>query len=310
MTMNVTTGTTDQADTLRLLAGSRIGQPIGTVPLQGGGGGMRVISVTSGKGGVGKSSVTVNLAVALAHAGQRVMVIDADLGLGNIDVLLGLKPSRTLNDVLEGKANLTEVMVEGPGRIMLAPAGSGIQKYTALSRGDRLCLLDELENLDQEFDIIIIDTESGISENVTFFNVAAQDIVLVVSPEPAAIADAYALTKLLTTRHEERHFKVLVNMVRDDREGLQVFKSLAQVVNRFLDVSLDYVGSVVRDELLLDAVRRQRAVVELYPRAAVSRCFDALARNLMDRPAVGTPKGNIQFLFRRYFEPTKAARFI
>jgi flagellar biosynthesis protein FlhG len=305
------TGTRDQADTLRLMANVRCGE-YGVAPRleRGRGTGTRVISVTSGKGGVGKSNVVVNLAVALANVGQRVLVIDADVGLGNIDVLLGLRPTHTLNDLFGGNMRLADIMVEGPAGIKLVPAGSGVQKYASLDREERLRLMDELESLEEDFDIIIIDTESGISENVTYFNVAAQEIVLVVSPDPTSIADVYALTKLLVTRYNERHFKVLVNMARDTHEGLQVFRKLSQVVNRFLDVSLDYIGFVAQDERLADAVRRQKNVVQLYPRAAASHCFATLARHLVDHPVASRLKGNIQFLFRRHFDPAPAMRYL
>ena len=310
--MNVSSRTIDQADTLRLLAISRNGQLHDTSPLfqQRRRVNARVLSVTSGKGGVGKSTVVVNLAVALANQGKRVLVIDADLGLGNIDVLLGLNPLHTLNDVFSGKMRLADVIVKGPGGISLVPAGSGGQRYTALSQDERLRLMDELETLEEDFDILIIDTESGISNNVTYFNIAAQEILLVVAPEPTSITDAYALIKLLSKHHDEGHFKVLVNMVKDDSEGLQIFKKFSNVVSRFLEVSLDYVGCVVRDERLLDAVRRQRSVVDLYPRAAASHCFATLARSLVENPVELRVKGNIQFMFRRHFEPTQIKRFI
>lgn len=310
--MNVSCNIGDQADTLRLLAIARNEQLHCTPPLlkKAGGARARVISVSSGKGGVGKSSVVVNLAVALVNEGQRVLVIDADLGLGNIDMLLGMNPPNTLNDVFSGKKRLADIIVDGPGGIRLAPAGSGMQRYTDLKREDQLRLMDELETLDEEFDVLIIDNESGISKNVTYFNVAAQEILLVVAPEPASITDSYALIKLLAQYHDEGHFKVLVNMARDDEEGLQVFRKLSQVVSRFLDVSLDYMGCVVRDERLREAVRRQRAVVELYPRAAVSQSFAALARTMIECPVEFRVKGNIQFLFRRYFEPNDMKRCV
>ena len=306
--MNMFTGTGDQARTLRLMVNSRKEISIADPPSSTGTTGVRVISVTSGKGGVGKSNVTINLAVALANEGKKVLVIDADLGLGNIDVLLGMKPSHTLNDVFSGTKRLSEIIVEGPGGIKLVPAGSGIQTYTSLDRKDRLRLMDELDALEEDFDIVIIDTESGVSENVTYFASAAQEILLVVSPEPTSIADVYALIKVLTTRHNERHYKVLVNMTRNSEEGMAVFKKLAHVVNRFLDVSLDYVGCVVRDDRLLDAVRRQRPVMELFPRSAAAHCFAGLARNMAASPVVQRAKGNIQFLFSKYYDPPQTMR--
>ncbi len=271
--------------------------------------GVRVISVTSGKGGVGKSSVVVNLALALANEGERVLVLDADVGLGNIGILLGLRPTFTLDDLFDGTRRLGEIIVTGPGGIRIVPAGSGSQRCPTLNQRERLLLMDELDALDEEFDVLIIDTESGVSENVTYFNVAAQEIMLVLSPEPTSLADLYALIKLLTNRHGERSFRVLVNMVRDSDEGLEMFKKLSQVVSRFLDVSLDYFGCIVRDDRLIDAVRKQMAVVELHPRSPAAGCFAKLARALKNSPTSPPMKGNIQFLFRRNFKENHEMRY-
>jgi flagellar biosynthesis protein FlhG len=311
--MNTVLRTVDQADTLRLISGTRTRQ----IPTQASiprretvGSGVRVISVTSGKGGVGKSTVVVNLAVSLANQGKRVLVIDADLGLGNIDLMLGLKPVHTMNDVFNGAKRLADIIVEGPGGIRIVPAGSGVQKFTALDSQERLLLMDELESLEERFDVFIVDTESGISENVTYFNVAAQEILVVVSPDPTSIADGYALIKLLATVHQERRFMVLVNLATDSGEGLRVFDKLSQVTSRFLDISIDYMGCVVRDDRLQDAVRQQKPVVDLYPRTASSYCFAALAQQLSERPVANRVKGNIQFLFRRYYDPAPLARHL
>jgi flagellar biosynthesis protein FlhG len=272
--------------------------------------GIRVISVTSGKGGVGKSNVVANLAMAMTRLGNKVLIIDADLGLGNINVLLGLRPAYSLNDVFSGEKSLSEIIIDGPGGIKLIPAGSGMQKYTRLSREERLRLLNELDNLEEDFDTFIIDTESGISDNVIYFTSAAQEIVMVVSPEPTSITDCYALIKLLSTTHGEYHFKVLVNMAYDSDEALKTYYRLASVVGRFLDISLDYLGCVVRDELLIDSVKRQKAVYELYPDAAASRCFGTLARRICQAPSKFRIKGNIQFMFRKLFTNPLELRYI
>lgn len=303
--MNMIHGTGDQADTLRQLArNAKRATQSATVQQENGASqnGIRVISVTSGKGGVGKSNVVANLAMALADIGKKVLVIDADLGVGNLDVLLGLSPQYNLNHVLSGERSLPEIIVEVTPNIKLIPAGSGVQEYTSLGQHEKLKLLDELDMLEDEFDIMIIDTEAGISENVTYFTVAAQEIVVVVTPEPTSITDVYALIKLLATRYSEHHFKVLVNMARDSEDALEVFRKLANVAGRFLDISLDYLGCVVRDEKLIEAVKRQKAVCELFPNSEAAGCFATLARRVIENSRQTRLKGNIQFFFRRYLD--------
>ena len=298
-------GTGDQADTLRQMARSAkrataetAAADAATVPADG----IRVISVTSGKGGVGKSNVVANLAMALAEQDKKVLIVDADLGVGNLDVLLGLSPQYNLNHVLSGECGLPEIIVPVTPNIKLIPAGSGVQEYTSLGQHEKLKLLDELDMLEESFDVMIIDTEAGISDNVTYFTVAAQEIVVVVSPEPTSITDAYALIKLLATRYSEHHFKVLVNMARDSEDALEVFRKLANVAGRFLDISLDYLGCVVRDERLVEAVKKQKAVFELFPESDAAGCFSILAKRIMENNRPTRLKGNIQFFFRRYLD--------
>ncbi|RNC67257.1 MAG: MinD/ParA family protein [Desulfuromonadales bacterium] len=301
--MNVMATTGDQADSLRQLATSVKKQRKATAALARDGKqkkGIRVISVTSGKGGVGKSNVVVNLALALAGREKKVLVIDADLGLGNVDVLLGLTPDYTLNDVFAGRKRLDEIIVEGPGGIRIIPAGSGLPDFTALGLQERVKIMDELDALEEDFDLLIVDTEAGISDNVTYFNSASQEIVVVVTPEPTSITDVYALIKLLATRHGERYFKVLVNMAKDTDDALQVFAKLSNVTSRFLDISLDYLGCVLRDDAVLEAVKSQKPVIELFPEAPASTCFTTLARRLLENGGERRLKGNVQFFFRRF----------
>lgn len=302
--MSEITATGDQADTLREMARtarkSQQSEPTSAdAQVQKG---IRVLSVTSGKGGVGKSNVVSNLAIALASQGKKVLVIDADLGLGNLDVLLGLSPVYNLNHVLNGEKNLAEILIDGPAGIKIIPAGSGIQELTSLGQHEKLKLLDELDMLEEKFDIMIVDTEAGISENVTYFTVAAQEIIVVVTPEPTSITDVYALIKLLATRYSEHHFKVLVNMAKDSEDALEVFRKLANVAGRFLDISLDYLGCVVKDEKVIEAVKRQRAVSELFPDSEAAGCFTTLAKRVIENTRQTRIKGNIQFFFRRVLE--------
>jgi flagellar biosynthesis protein FlhG len=302
--MSAVKGTGDQADTLRQLA--RDAKKNHQAENASGGlsdqQGIRVISVTSGKGGVGKSNVVSNLAIALSAQGKKVLLIDADLGLGNLDVLLGLSPVYNLNHVLNGEKSLAEILIDGPAGIKIIPAGSGIQEFTSLGQHEKLKLLDELDMLEEQFDIMIVDTEAGISENVTYFTVAAQEIIVVVTPEPTSITDVYALIKLLATRYSEHHFKVLVNMAKDSEDALEVFRKLANVAGRFLDISLDYLGCVVKDEKVVEAVKRQKAVTELFPESEAATCFATLAKRVIENTRKTRLKGNIQFFFRRFLD--------
>ena len=301
--MNDTIATGDQADTLREMARTaRKNQQNVTAGDAVGQKGIRVLSVTSGKGGVGKSNVVSNLAIALAMQGKKVLIIDADLGLGNLDVLLGLSPVYNLNHVLNGEKGLLDILIEGPAGIKIIPAGSGIQELTSLGQHEKLKLLDELDMLEEQYDFMIVDTEAGISENVTYFTVAAQEIIVVVTPEPTSITDVYALIKLLATRYSEHHFKVLVNMAKDSEDALEVFRKLANVAGRFLDISLDYLGCVVKDEKVIEAVKRQRAVSDLFPDSEAAGCFTTLAKRVIENTRQTRIKGNIQFFFRRVLE--------
>ncbi len=297
-------GTGDQADTLRQLARNAKQNRMDHVPSFGlvDQQGIRVISVTSGKGGVGKSNVVSNLAIALSAQGKKVLLIDADLGLGNLDVLLGLSPVYNLNHVLNGEKSILDILIDGPAGIKIIPAGSGVQELTSLRQHEKLKLLDELDTLEEQFDVLIVDTEAGISENVTYFTVAAQEIFVVVTPEPTSITDAYALIKLLATRYAEHHFKVLVNMAKDSEDALEVFRKLANVAGRFLDISLDYLGCVVKDEKVVEAVKRQKAVTELFPDSDAAHCYTTIAKRVIENKRQTRIKGNIQFFFRRMLD--------
>jgi len=260
---------------------------------------VKVISVTSGKGGVGKTNVVANLAFALTRMGKRVLVLDADMGLGNLDVMLGLTPKYNLQHVINGEIGISEVVLQGPGGMLILPASSGVQELTELTPQQKLNLLAELDKLDYAIDVMLIDTAAGISGNVMYFSTAAQDIIVVASPEPTSITDAYALMKVLYTRYGERHFKLLVNMVKDPVEGREVYRKLAKAADRFLNISIDYIGYILKDRHVGMSVMEQKSVVELYPWAEASRCFTALAKTVEEWPVNPHLKGNIQFLWRR-----------
>ncbi len=259
---------------------------------------VQVISVTSGKGGVGKTNVVANLGLALVREGKKVLVLDADLGLANLDVLLGLVPQWTIEQVLNGTKRMGDILLEGPGGIKILPASSGLPQFTALSEAQLLVLQDEIERLAQAYDVLLIDTAAGISSNVTFFASAAHEIIVVVSPEPTSLTDAYALMKVLSRRHRERRFRVLVNMVKHQREAIQVFRKLDRAAERFLHLSLDAIGFIPQDDYLPLSVTEQRAVVDLFPKAPSSKAFLQLGSAVAKWEPASHPKGTVQFLWQ------------
>lgn len=259
----------------------------------------RVIAVSSGKGGVGKTNVAANLAVALARAGHRVLVLDADIGLGNLDVLLGLVPRYTIEDVLSGARTLNEIAVEGPSGICVLPASSGVPHLTALTDAQQCIIQEQLEQLAAGMDVLLIDTGAGISPNVTFFASSAHETVIIATPEPTSLTDAYALIKVLTRQYRERRFKVLVNQAKNRRDAEEVFCKLDRAVDRFLHVAVEYVGYIPHDDYVPLAVMRQKAVVEVFPQSQAAQAFVKLAGQVMQWPTQDIPKGSIQLIWQR-----------
>lgn len=264
-----------------------------------GGDNTRVLCVTSGKGGVGKTNITVNLAYALTRLGKKVLIMDADLALANVDLLLGMNPEFHLGHVLNGEKRLSEVIVEGPGGIKVIPSGSGLQELTQLSDGQKLQLLSELELLDDNVDVLLIDTASGISSNVLYFASASNEIVVVSSPEPTSIADVYALMKLMHVRYSTRRFMLLVNGAQSQREAQKVFQDLCQVADKFLNISIQYLGFIPDDSNLPRAVKQQKAVVQMYPSSRASIGFMSLAKKICQFPAPQSPSGNMSFFWNK-----------
>jgi len=265
---------------------------------------LRVIAVTSGKGGVGKSNIVVNLGLSLARLGHKVLLIDADLGLANLDILLGLTPHFTIQDMLSLRKTMDEVLLEGPGGIKILPASSGIPELADLDEYQKMFLLDELDNYSAKVDVVLIDTGAGISRNVLFFNIAALERIVVANNEPTSITDAYALIKILATKHSERRFKLLVNGLDQRQEGEKVYRTLLRVMERFLgrEVSLEYLGCIPHDEAIPKAVLKQQPVLSLYPKARVSKSFTELARKLSESPPPLDISSNIKFFWRRLLQ--------
>ena len=265
---------------------------------------VQVIAVTGGKGGIGKTNVSVNLSLALAELGRRVVLLDADLGLANVDVLLGLKPKATLADVLEGKCDLRDVMIPGPGGIRVVPAASGAANMVSLSPQQHAGLIQSFSEVGDNIDVLIVDTAAGIGDSVVSFVRAAQEALVVVCDEPTSITDAYALIKLLNRDHGMTRFRILANMVNTPQEGRMVFAKLSKVTDRFLDVALQYVGAVPFDEAVRKSVQKQRAVYEAFPRSKAAMAIRAIAQKVDSWPLPANPRGHLEFFVERLVRPT------
>ncbi len=245
----------------------------------------RVFAITSGKGGVGKTNLVANIGYSLTTMGKKTLIMDADLGLGNIDVLLGLAPKFNLSHVVAGQKAISEILVEGPGGLKILPASSGVEEMTSLSKHQKMRILNELESAIEDMDIVLIDTAAGISSNVMYFNSVAQDIIVVVSPEPTSITDAYAVMKLLSTKYNRKKFLLVTNFVRSVKEGIEIFRQLKMVTDRFLDLELKYLGHVFLDENVTISVKWQKLLCMEQPDSVACRCFRVLADKLIAIPA-------------------------
>jgi len=265
---------------------------------------VRVVAVASGKGGVGKTNVSVNLAVALSAIGKEVMIMDADLGLANIDVLLGLRPTHNLSHVMSGERTLEEVILPGPGGIKIVPASSGVKDMSNLNEAECAGLIRAFSELSHDIDVLLIDSAAGISDSVVSFSRAAQEVIIVVCDEPASITDAYALIKLLNREHGIRRFRILANMAHSIQEGRELFSKISKVTDRYLDVTLDYLGHVPYDEYLRKAVQKQQPVVTAYPRSKAAAAFKNLAKKADNWPMPDSAGGHLEFFVERLIQAT------
>lgn len=241
---------------------------------------MKIIAVSSGKGGVGKTNVSVNLAISMAKQGKEVLLLDADLGLANVDVQLGLNTSYDLSHVMNGERTLDEIIVEGPSNIKVIPASSGISRMANLTPVEQMGLINAFSELSHAVDVLIIDTGAGISDTVVNFCSASKDVIVVVYDEPASITDAYAFIKVMSRHHNVSRFHILANMAHDAHEGRELFMKLSKATDRFLDVVLSFIGSVPYDEKLRKAVQHQRAVVDAFPNSPSSLAFKRITKNI------------------------------
>ncbi len=244
----------------------------------------RVITVTSGKGGVGKSSVSVNLAIALSRLGKRVVILDADFGLANVEVMLGIRPKYNLADLMFRGKSLSEIITQGPDNIGFISGGSGIQELTNLTRDQIVYLIQKLVELDERADIIIIDTGAGINDSVLEFVAASSEVLLVVTPEPTSITDAYALLKTLNRRSDiatsDTVIRMVANRVDNHTDGKELYDKLSLVVNRFLNIKMEYLGAIPMDQNVSKAVIRQKPALTLYPNTQFTQTLTSFAAML------------------------------
>ena len=283
----------NQATTLKRMAYGKMG-----------GSNLRVLAVSSGKGGVGKTNFVANLAYALSKRGKKVLVVDADLGLNNIDILLGLAPKKHIGHVLAGEANVEDIILRGPADIHILPAGDGLQELTQLQSEKKMVLMDELDRVSQGYDFLIFDTGAGISTNVTYFCSAAHETILIATTEPTSLTDVYALMKILHNKHAQKHFRIVINSVSSEREAQGVYRNLTAVTDRFLKgVSVEYLGYILHDTNVPKAVRQQKAFLELYPFSKFSGCLNELAEKISkEKPSPLSYGGDQPYFWRSAFQ--------
>ena len=263
---------------------------------------VRVIAITSGKGGVGKTNLSVNLGVALAQMGKRVALLDADMGLANVDILLGLSPEFNLSHVLAGEKTLSDIMLKGPAGLKVIPASSGIQQMSELSTVEQAGIIRAFSEIDQNLDVLIVDTAAGISSSVVNFARACQEIIVVVCDEPTSLTDAYAYIKLLNRDYGLSKFHIVTNMVQSIQQGQQLFTKLTKVTDKYLDVSLSYTGAVPFDEYLRKSVQKQRPVVDIFPRSKAAIAMKNLALKIDAWPIKIQAGGYLEFFVERIIQ--------
>src|SRR5580693_5738282 len=260
---------------------------------------VKVIAVTGGKGGVGKTTVSANLAVSIAAAGRDVMLVDADLGLANVDVLLGLHTRFHLGHVVKGECALEDAIVTGPHGLQIVPAASGVKRMAALSPAEHAGIIRAFSELYHRVELLVVDTAAGLNDSVTTFSQAAHHILVVVCDEPASITDAYALIKVLSREHGVQRFQILANQTRRSGEGPALYDKISRVCDRFLNVTLEFAGSVPYDDYLRKAVQRQTAVVEAYPASISSIALKNLASKADKWSAPQGARGHLEFFVER-----------
>lgn len=261
---------------------------------------IRSISITSGKGGVGKSNVVINLAIALQRLGMRVLVMDGDFSLANLDILLNLDTRVTLNDVLFKGKNIQDIIIQDREGIDVIPASSGVLEMTKIGIQEKSMILSMMQEIDKRYDVLLIDTGAGISDEVIWLNSSVNDIVIVVTPEPTSITDSYALIKVVSQEYKISRFNLLINQVSSEREALNVFDRLSNATDKFLNVNLNYFGFIKNDSYLGKAVKERRPVISRYPSAPSSLNFLNVAKNILREKSFDQISSHNQFFWQAY----------
>lgn len=245
----------------------------------------RVITVTSGKGGVGKSNLAVNLAISISRLGKKVIVLDADFALANVEIMFGIRPRYSLADLMFKGKSLSEIIAEGPESVGFISGGSGIREMTNLTREQLINLSAKLSQLDSQADIVIIDTGAGISDQVIEFVMSSAEVFLIATPEPTSITDAYALLKTLDRQpefaREQCNIKLIANRVDTDKSGRELFENLSVVADKFLNISIEYIGAVPSDANVSKAIIRQQPLAIAYPKSNAAKAIDEIAKKMV-----------------------------
>jgi flagellar biosynthesis protein FlhG len=260
---------------------------------------IRTIAITSGKGGVGKTTLTANIAFSLALKGKRVLIFDGDLGMANVDIFFGVKPNGNISEVLSGDRQISEILTPLTPNISLIPGGSGLTNLNRLNAFERRNLIEAVASLEHQYDYMLIDTAPGISDNVLHLNSAAQVSGVVITPDPASLADSYALIKVLHQEYRENKFAIICNMVNSEVEGLSLFNRFNEIVNRFLFIGLDYWGAIAQDALFRKSTQAQRLIVRHEPQSTSALAIEAVVKKMERKTQILDPKTGIQFFWEQ-----------
>lgn len=259
---------------------------------------MRIISVTGGKGGIGKTTISINLAIAFAKMKKKVMLLDADLGLANVDVMLNLKAKKTLHDVLLGHCSLSDIFLKGPHEINIIPASSGVQKMAELAQKEYTGLINAFSSLQDEIDIMIVDMASGVSSQVIDFTNASQDIIVVICNDPASLMDSYAVIKILHQKYNRNQFGIVINKTKHQHEGFEVFSRFQEVTNSFINITLNYLGDIPNDDYIGISAKERVSIVDKYPHSHAVSAINNIGQRIL-RWEDNTYRGGIQFFLER-----------